>query len=393
VDPEAPTTTLDHYRRQYHLYRSDLDLQAMHAAFPLAAIFDNHDGFTDPSDSGGAGARAAFFEQLPVRRLPTDPDRQYRSLALGDLCELFLLDERQYRDPEPKKVGDSPPGTSSVDQPEMVAPGRTMLGADQKSWLKEGLASSGAAWKILGSQLVFSPTRYERLTDVQTAAGDGPQRNAGRYRGLGSWDGYQAERRELVDHVHDEGIEDLMVISGDAHVWKTSELPTDWDDPEAPLVLAEFAGTSVTSANSGEQPGALGNDVIRSVLAGANPYHLRYVEVTTHGYGLIELSSTGASITYVIVKSTSKPMPGSSTLARFELDRGSAAIRQVEGSGYMPRPESPEVPGTTDSTDTTDTTDSPGTPEAPGTSSESSGTEPGGAAGAEPLAGQPAYTG
>lgn len=130
--------------------------------------------------------------------------------------------------------------------------------------------------------------------------------------------------------------------------------------------------------------------MIRSVLAGANPYHLRYVEVTTHGYGLIELSSTGASITYVIVKSTSKAMPGSSTLARFELDRGSAAIRQVEGSGYMPRPESPEVPGTTDSPGTPG---SPGTPEAPGTSSESSGTEPGGAAGAEPVAGQPAYTG
>lgn len=393
VDPEAPTTTLDHFRRQYHLYKGDLDLQAMHAAFPLVAIFDNHDGFGDPSDPAGPGARAAFFEQLPVRRVPADPDRQYRSLALGDLCELLLLDERQYRDPEPKKVGDSPLGTSSVDQPEMVASGRTMLGADQKAWLKDGLASSSATWKIMGSQLVFSPFRSQRFTDEQAAAGDGPQRNAGRYVNLVGWDGYQAERRELVDHIHDQGVADVIVVSGDAHFWTTSEVPTDWDDPASPLVLAEFAGSSITSANAGEQKDLPGNDVVRPILADANPYSLRYIEVTTHGYGLIELSATRASVTYVTSNTISEPQPGTTTLTRFELDRGSAAIRQVQGSDFMPRPTTPESPGTTDSTDSPGTPGSPGRPEAPGTSSESSGTEPGGAAGAEPLAGQPAYTG
>ncbi|QXC60012.1 alkaline phosphatase D family protein [Aquihabitans sp. G128] len=371
VDPEAETVTHEDFRRQYHLYRTDLDLQAMHAAFPMVAIFDNHDGFSQPSDPAGPGARSAFFEQMPVRRNDEEPNRQYRSFALGDLCELFLLDERQYRDP----IAESGPnalGTTTVEQPLVVAEGRTMLGAAQKAWLQDSLAGSSAAWKILGSQLVFSPLRSQLLPDVQAAAGDGPQRNAGRYVNLIGWDGYQAERRELVDHLVDAGVDDVLAIAGDAHFWTTSELPQDWDDPASIPVLAEFAGSSVTSANAGEEPGLPGNDLIRPVVAKANPYHLRYIEVTTHGYGLIDLTSSGASVSYISPESITVPDAPSAVLARFEVDRGSAVVRQVEGTGFLPRPAVDPAPPTTT------------VPGEPG---------PGTAVPAAPVAGAPSYTG
>ena len=141
VDPDAPTVSLADFRRQYHLYRSDADLQAMHAAFPVVGIFDNHDGMRDRWDPAGPGARAAFFEQMPVRRTPGEPDRQHRRFVLGDMVEVSLLDERQVRDREPESSGDLL-GTSSVDQPDMVAEDRTMLGADQRQWLLDGRSST-----------------------------------------------------------------------------------------------------------------------------------------------------------------------------------------------------------------------------------------------------------
>lgn len=367
VDPEAPTQSLDDFRRQYHLYKADPDLQAMHAAFPFVGIFDNHDGFSGPTDPAGPGARAAFFEQLPVRRSPVDAERQYRALGFGDLADLFLLDERQYRDPTPAS-GDNPLGTTTVERPEMVAPGRTMLGAAQKGWLQDGLAASTAAWKVLGSQLVVAPLRSEVLADVQATAGDGPQRNAGRYVNLIGWDGYQAERRELLDHLRDEAVADVLVLSGDSHFWTASELPLDWDDPDSPVVLVEFGGSSVTSANAGEQAGLPGNALIRPVVAVTNPYSLRYIEVETHGYGLLDLDAAGASATYVTTAITTRGA-SASTLTRFEVDRGSGSIRQVEGTDLLPRP----TPGTPPPTD------------APSV--------PGAAAPAGAVAGTPTYTG
>lgn len=344
VDPDAPTLTLDDFRRQYHLYRTDLDLQAMHAAHPFVGIFDNHDGQSDPSDLAGPGAIAAFFEQMPVRRVAGDPNRQHRSFALGDLAELFLLDERQHRDPIPD-AAEGLLGTSSVEQPEMVEPGRTMLGAAQKQWLTDGLSNSDAAWKIMGSQLVFWPFRSESYPEVQAAAGDGPQRNAGRYLSLVQWDGYQAERRELVDHVADDGIDDVVIISGDSHFWSASELPTDWDDPAAPYVLTEFVGASVTSAN-GDEMGLPGNDVVRPFLAPVNPLHLRYIEINTNGYGLLELDADRLAVTYLTPTSVTEPDQPTTVLARFEVERGTARIRQTQGDGFMPRPIDPVEPPT-----------------------------------------------
>lgn len=330
VDPDADQVTLEDFRRQYHLYRTDPDLQAMHAAYPFVGIFDNHDGMSGPWDASGPGAVAAFFEQMPVRRDAVDADRQHRSFALGGLAELFLLDERQHRDPLPAEE-DHPLGTSSVAEPEMMAEGRTMLGAEQLAWVQAGLAGSTATWKVLGSQLMVGPLRSERYPDD-------PQPNAGRYVNVIQWDGYQAERRALLAAIHQAGVTDVVSIAGDTHFWTASELPLDHDDPDAPLVMTEFGGSSVTSANAGEMTNLPGNDLIRPVVAGANPYSLRFMDAETHGYGLLDLTPSRLTVTYVTVESITTPTSTSRVLARFEVDQGTATIRQVAGEGFMARP-------------------------------------------------------
>ncbi len=40
---ESECVTLDDYRKRYAQYRSDSDLQALHAALPMIAIWDDHE--------------------------------------------------------------------------------------------------------------------------------------------------------------------------------------------------------------------------------------------------------------------------------------------------------------------------------------------------------------
>jgi alkaline phosphatase D len=372
-DSEKPQNTLAEYRRQYDLYRSDANLQAVHAAYPLAPIFDNHDGMSGPGDGSAPGAIAAFFEQMPVRRFAGDPDRQYRSLALGDLAELILLEERQHRDPTPDE-GENPLGTSTLEDPAMMAEDLTMLGAAQFGWLKDTLSASTAAWKIVGSQLMFSPLRSQReAAAIAESGGTGPQRNAGRYVNMTQWDGYQAERRRILEHLDGEGIEDVMVIAGDTHFWTTSEVQLDYDDPDSPYLLTEFGGSSISSANAGEMTNLPGNDLIRPVVAAANPYSLRYMEVETHGYGLIELTADKAVVWYRSPASIAVPTSTTSVLAAFEVERGSARVVMIEGDDFLPPPDADPDPEST-----TTTTAPGGTPQAPA---------------AQPVGGQATYTG
>ncbi|MEV0966500.1 alkaline phosphatase D family protein, partial [Streptomyces sp. NPDC049910] len=81
-EPAHEITTLSDYRTRHGMYKTDTDLQAMHAAHPLIAIWDDHE-IANNSWSGGAqnhtpgtegdyaaraaAAKQAYFEWMPVR--------------------------------------------------------------------------------------------------------------------------------------------------------------------------------------------------------------------------------------------------------------------------------------------------------------------------------------
>jgi hypothetical protein len=116
--------TLDDYRARYALHRSEHELQAMHAACPWLVTWDDHEVQNDyagltPGNSGPpvadfaarrAAAYQAFYEHMPLRAsvltqalagLASGAEmRIYGQVAFGRLATLFLLDDRQYRDPQ-----------------------------------------------------------------------------------------------------------------------------------------------------------------------------------------------------------------------------------------------------------------------------------------------------
>ena len=113
--------------------------------------------------------------------------------------------------------------------------------------------------------------------------------------------------------------------------------------------------------------------MIRPVVAKANPLTLRFMEVTTHGYGLMEFTAERLTVSYISPTTITKPDAPSTVLAKFEVDRGAPRIRQVAGAGFMPRtvPDDPSATTTTTAPDGSvpgDVPDAGGATPVPGTS-------------------------
>ena len=211
-DKDGYVETLEEYRAKYALYHTDSRLLEVRRKFPLIAITDDHEvednyaGGTPGGEGREGGIPFAqrrnngyrtFFEHMPRIRDPREADRTYGSIPLGRHAELMLLDTRQYRDDQP--CGDQ----FFVPCTESEAPGRTLLGAAQKQWLKDRLAASPATWKVVANQVMIMSL-------------DGPSRNEVNKDG---WDGYAAERQELLEFLDQRKIQDVTFITGDIHTF------------------------------------------------------------------------------------------------------------------------------------------------------------------------------
>ncbi|ARR44737.1 alkaline phosphatase [Vibrio campbellii] len=274
--------TLDDYRKRYAQYRQDEDLQALHAALPMIAIWDDHelandawkDGAENHHNSEGsfndrrAAAAAAWTEWLPVRENTFSNMLIYRQFAFGDLINLMMLDTRL--------VGrDQPLDYFSLDAPTMEAIGglvaqsrsteRELLGTEQLAWLMNAF-NQEAKWNVLGQQVLMS--RMELPSSVMLAmfqlftATDEQKMDAllalnnatASYLAdpssdtvklpynLDAWDGYYVER-ERVYEIAKASSGNFVCLAGDTHNAWTSELKDVSNNP----VGVEFATSSVSS--------------------------------------------------------------------------------------------------------------------------------------------------
>jgi alkaline phosphatase D len=155
----------------------------------------------------------------------------YRSVPYGKLAEFRLLDGRQYRSDQVCGGALSPPC------PELDDPSRTMLGSDQERWLLDELGRSKTTWNVLAQQVMMC--RGDR--------DPGP----GKLISMDNWNGYDPARRRLFDGVAERGVENLVVLTGDAHCSVAADLRLDLDRPESPTIGSEFIGTSVSSGGDG----------------------------------------------------------------------------------------------------------------------------------------------
>jgi alkaline phosphatase D len=272
--------------------------------------------------------RHAREEWLPVRRPDmASPERVYRSIRIGGLAELFMLDTRTRRD-EP------------VPPPASGKKGRTALGPEQKAWLFDALRSSKARWRLIGNPSVMSRTWNDSLPKPVRDAlvkvklidtdGTGPDYD--------QWDGYPHERRELLDVISKLPESNVVVLSGDVHVGLAAELA---ETPSEPPVAVEFVNTSLTSQNLDDKMGwslrKESLEIEKAVLAGMP--HLRYIDLDSHGYSIVQVDREELRFEWWTVDALETRSAGTSLAASIAVRHGEPRlIVQGEPAGGAAAP-------------------------------------------------------
>lgn len=279
--------TLAQYRDRYALYRSDAALREVHARFPWAVIWDDHEVdnnyAADVSAVGEAEAEflarraaayQAFYEHMPIR---TEPPQGadltiYRAMRWGDLADLFLLDTRQYRTDQlcMDEVGE--------DCGELATEDGTLLGGTQEQWLKDGLRASTAIWRLIGQQIVFSKVDFE-----------------GFFVNWDQWDGYPKARQRLLDFFAAEQLENVVILAGDLHVGGMAELNAVAGDKNTPVVAVEIVATSISSSSEvGIEP-----EAIEAIIG--NIEQVKYFNAHSRGYVSVEVTRAELRARFKIV--------------------------------------------------------------------------------------------
>lgn len=255
---KGPLMTLADYRRRHMQYRGDASLQAAHARCPWFVTWDDHEVSNNyASDLDGkkglspaeflirrAAAYRAYYEMMPLRpaSMPKGPDLQlFRKASFGRLAEFMILDTRQHRSDQPNDDKPAPLNAAALD------PRQTIMGAGQKAWLKSSLAASKGAWNVVAQQVMMGMLgRPAGAKDPHPHSPPGEERY-----GMDSWCGYAAERMEVVRFMQERRIANPVVLTGDVHANYVNELRVDDREHGAPVVAAEFVGTSISSAGDG----------------------------------------------------------------------------------------------------------------------------------------------
>ena len=300
ASPANDIVTLNDYRTRHALYKSDLNLQALHAKMPWITVWDDHE-IANNAYVGGAEnhnpatqgdwntrkaiAAKAYHEWMPIRTPdPANLLKIYRRFDFGSVFTLHMVDTRiEGRDRQYDNFGDADGGTGRyLAGLTLNAAGvrpdasRRMMSAEQQAWLTGGMNASQATWQIVGNQdimarmwfpasvlqaqaaattnptgvvsaisayLTAKATRAasQPLSPVQSALLS-PATNPTIPYNLDAWDGYPSQREAILQTVKAQGRR-LVTLSGDSHNGWFTRLTTLAGEK----IGVEFAATSVSA--------------------------------------------------------------------------------------------------------------------------------------------------
>ncbi len=311
--------TLADYRNRHALYKTDLNLQAAHAAFPWIVTWDDHEVENNyasliPEENQSqeafvtrrANAYQAYYEHMPLRpsSLPQGSYLQlYRRFTFGDIAEFNVLDTRQYRSDQPCDDG------LKARCPEALDPNATMTGKKQEQWLFRGLSKSQARWNVMAQQTMMGQYDFDARPDQEVFNMD-------------QWDGYVAARDRLLGFLQQRQPSNPVVITGDIHSSWVHDLKTDFNNSNSPTVATEFVGTSISS----DFPE---NFIAPTVAALSDNPHTKFFDGKNRGYVRCHLTHDTWQSDYRIVSTIREENATISTLASFVVENGRSGAERA----------------------------------------------------------------
>jgi alkaline phosphatase D len=350
ADPRWQTAgeVLTAYRAKWKYNLEDEAYRRFRAQTPQVYQWDDHEVFNDwysgddrigairgtqdvrPISALSGPGRKSFFEYTPIR--PDAEGRIYRSFRFGTLAELFILDDRSYRDDNIL-----PDGAGKVlevrlrngERRRLAGKPKTLLGAAQRAWLLQGLREAqarGVVWKIIasddalsspsGSYQLFAPDGpLTPLYHVRDGWAAGAKLNADTDGNQDNPLGFESELHTILTFIQTEGIRNVVWLATDVHYARLLRYEPGGD--LSGLIFHEFiAGPA--SAISGElRPPSRTFSPIELFARGHSPdpthpsfFNFGLLRIAADGLLRVEIRDADGSIPY-----DAQGRPGALTLA------------------------------------------------------------------------------
>ena len=329
----GPAMTLQEYRDTYKVNREYANLLDLLKSTSTYAIWDDHevqndfDGQTvDPARF--ANGREAFLEYMPMLELHLpDPgcadDPLFRAFRWGKDVDVIVLDERSCRSADVTaaclvQLGPGvfqpdlaptlptflrvqfgallPPPLNLLLQPSPPAgclaaindPSRTMLGDVQKTALKAILEHSNAKFKFIVNEVPiqqFYALPYDR------------------------WEGYGAERSELLNFIRTNSIDNVAFLTTDTHANLINEVFVDRFADPAPIADEFVTGPIATNTFEAEIRAFFGGGPLGDLGVLAFNQILTIVgvdcrDLDANSYGLVDVDASAGTATVTLKDDT-----------------------------------------------------------------------------------------
>ena len=350
VEPAGETIRREDYWARYRAYRSDPDLQALHARVPCVTIWDDHEIANDtwrggaenhdPRSEGDwkarvAAATAAYRDWLPIS------DQYWAKYDIGRLATLYRLETRIVGRDEPLDIAaairrgpDTMTALKRLRDQDWVAGSRQLLGYEQEQWLfteMQQAVKRGVRWQVLAQQVVMG--KLNAPPGASALAGPNPQGEVAAALGaaelaakvglpfnLDSWDGYPAARARLLSTAQRAGA-DLVVLAGDSHNAWASDLVNDGRPAGV-----EFAGQSVTSPGLEAYLRSAPPSQVAAAMVQANPT-LKWADTSQRGYMHVTLTPMQAASEWRFTAPVTSRSPKLAGVVRGQVSAGQRRLQ------------------------------------------------------------------
>jgi len=364
--PAREIVELSDYRNRHAQYRSDAALQSATAAMPLIAVWDDHETTNDSWKTGAENhqpetegnwdirrqaALRAYYEWMPIREPKAGRVREeiYRNFDFGNLASLTCVETRLTARAEPlvpeKHIAEieAEGGAEKFKAEKLYAPDREMFGQAQQDFIIDALTESKAAgrpWRLLANQVImgrlltpdFTPyIQEDTLAELETFwAGVRDFLTLSKYNMPvypDSWDGYPVARENFYAALNEAGINDMLVLTGDAHEFWVNELTSE----SGTKVGMELVTSSVSSKTLTAYMGEATADH-NLLLTQSNP-DARYYNALLNGFIDLTLTEKKAVVRMVAVTSVTSRDYESFDAAGFTLRKSDDTIKVKSPKG------------------------------------------------------------
>lgn len=364
-EPAGEIVSLSDYRTRHAQYKTDAGSQAMLAAKPLIACWDDHESTNNPWAGGAqnhqpdaegdwaerrAASIQAYYEWMPVREPGPSRTRMqfWRTYVFGDLATLTTLETRHTArarqiDYEPYRMAiTSHADARAMQRDTFGATGRTMLARELEADLTSAWTRSlelRQPWRLIGNPMPIARTRVPDVVGLglipDPATQKKPLSAAVELAWKGkwnlpfypdTWDGYEWARERLYSQAREVGANDLIFLTGDSHSFWANRLADAAGRPSG----IELGTAGITSPGDFVESGFDRDTAARldAAFAEHNP-EVIWTDNLHQGYVRVELTPNGGTADFMVVSDVRSRRYQVRKISSWQIVRGAEAVDLV----------------------------------------------------------------